>query len=75
MDVYTVEAFGKKVNVTGTVYLNGKPIESAEYDEILWCAREEDAYAFNSPVFTDKKVLVLFEKDFHRACLMQELGY
>lgn len=75
-NVFTVSSLqGKEANVSGMVYFNGKPLESKTYDAVLWCAIAGDESAVTQDEFKDKKVLVIFEKDFSRALAMKELGY
>jgi hypothetical protein len=75
MDVFTVTSpEGKTANVSGTVYLNGKPIVSLDYDAILWCVMEGDETAVYQNEFENKKVLVIVEGDFFKSLLLQEIN-
>lgn len=76
MDVYTVlTALGRKVNVRGSVYLNGKPVESSEYDDVFIVVAEEDWLSKFNDELKDKLVLFIEYKDLRVAELRQELGY
>lgn len=76
MDVYTVtNNLGKTANVKGTIYLNGRPVESKSYDAILWLAPGEEPYPPNCLALLNLRVLVIYFRDFRRALLLKELGY
>ena len=76
MNVFTIlTALGRKLNVRGSVYLNGKPIESTEYDDVFIVVEENDWASKFSKDLKDKMVLFIEYKDLKVAQLKQELGY
>ena len=76
MNVFTIlTALGRKLNVRGSVYLNGKPIESTDYDDVFIVVEENDWSSKFSNDLKDKMVLFIEYKDLKVAQLKQELGY
>lgn len=75
MDVYTISYLDKKINVKGTVYFNGKPMEIKRYDAILWLTDDEEPYPPISHQLDNLRLLVVYFKDVYRAIIMKELGY
>ena len=76
MNVFTIlTALGRKLNVRGSVYLNGKPMESTEYDDVFIVVEENDWASKFSEELKDKMVLFIEYKDLKVAQLKQELGY
>lgn len=65
------EQFGKKARVPLNVYLNGKRIDSEEWDVDFWVERPEEWYGLNSPSFKDKRILVI-EGDMFRKGIIYE---
>lgn len=65
------EAFGKKARVPLNVYLNGKRIDSEEWDIDWWVERPEEWYALASLDFKDKRILVI-EGDMFRKGVIHE---
>jgi hypothetical protein len=76
LNVFTIlNALGRKLNVRGSVYLNGKPIESEEYDDVFIVVEENDWASKFSEELKDKMILFIEYKDLKVAQLKQELGY
>lgn len=76
MNVFTIlTALGRKLNVRGSVYLNGKPTESTEYDDVFIVVEENDWASKFSEELKDKMILFIEYKDLKVAQLKQELGY
>lgn len=57
--VVIYQKFGKKSRVPLNVYLNGKRIDSEEWDIDWWVERPEEWYALSSVDFKDKRILVV----------------
>lgn len=75
MDVYTVTYLDKKVNVNGTIYFNGRPVQIKRYDAILWLTDDEKPYPPVCHQVDNLRLLVIYLKDVYRAITLKELGY
>ena len=76
MNVFTIlTALGRKLNVRGSVYLNGKPVESTDYDDVFIVVEENDWASKFSDDLKGKLVLFIEYKDLKVAQIKEMIGH
>ena len=59
--------FGKTRDVEVRVYVDGRPVNGAEWDEEAWIEHGEDWYGFMSPQWSGRRVRVVTPDMWRRA--------